>query len=118
MIRSTILTLGLLIIISSLLFTGYAIHAQNPLIFGGLVTFSYYCTCSFNYLITVSPPTAAQLVWYPMTPQFANFQLPRMGVWTLGNYSPGGVCLVYAGKSCVPVGAPIGTIGPIVGTSF
>ncbi len=118
MLKGTLTTLGLLIIVVSLIFSGYVLYAQSPLVFGGLVTNSFYCTCSGNFLLTLSPPSAAQFVWYPGTPQFANYSLPRAGVWTLGNYSPGGVCLVYVGKGCSPFGAPIGTIGPLTGTSF
>ena len=92
--------------------------AQSPLIFGGVVLNSQYCSCSGNFLLTLSAPTPGQWVWYPGTPQFANMQLPRMGVWSLGLYTPGGACLGPSGKGCAPIGAPIGTIGPITGTSF
>ena len=118
MFRSALITFGILIIITSLIFTGNIAYAQNPFIFGGFVVNSFFCACSGNFLITLSPPTPGQWVWYPGTPQFSNFQLPRAGIWTLGSYSPGGICLVPAGVGCSPFGAPIGTIGPLTGTSF
>lgn len=118
MTRSVILTLGILIIVTAVIFSGYSVYAQNPLIFGGFVTNSFYCNCSNTFLLTLSPPTPGQWVWVPGTPQFANFQLPRAGVWALGNYSPGAICTIFVGKGCAPFGAPIGTIGPLTGTSF
>lgn len=104
--------------IMSLVFSGYVAYAQSSLVFGGFVTNSFYCACSNNFLLTLSAPTNAQLLWFPGTPQYREFSLPRSGVWTLGMYSPGGVCLIPAFDGCAPFGAPIGTIGPIAGTSF
>jgi len=118
MFRSTLLTLGILIIITSLLFFGYTSFAQSPFIFGGFILNSFYCTCSHNFLLTLSVPSASQYVWRPGTPQFANYRLPSAGVWTLGQYTPGGVCLIWVGKGCSPYGHPVGTIGPIAGTSL
>ena len=92
--------------------------AQSPNIFGGLVTSVIPCTCSNAFLVTVSPPVPGQFVYQIGTPQFAWGNITRPGVWTLGVYNPGGVCLVYVGKGCSPFGAPIGTITPIVGTSL
>jgi len=90
--------------------------------FGGFVSSSYYCNCSFNFLLTFTPaampPGTFQLMYQTGTPQYPNFQLPRPGVWALGLYSPGGTCLQWAGKICVPIGLPIGTITPTVGTSL
>ena len=100
------------------IFYTYTIYAQSPFVFGGIVQTSIFCTCSGGFLLTLGPPTTKQLMWYPGTPQFANAQLPRPGVWTLGLYSPGGVCTMYVGKGCAPSGAPVGTIGPITGTSL
>ena len=117
MLRSTLITFGILVIITSLLFTGYVTYAQSPLIVGGFIVNSFYCACSGNFLLTLSPPTPGQWIWNPSTPQFSNFQLPRAGVWTVGNFSPGGICMV-PGTPCTPFGTPIGTISPIVGTSF
>jgi len=91
--------------------------AQTPNIFGGFVTISKFCECSGNFLLTISSPVGGQFIYQPGTPQFPYGSLPRMGVWTLGIYSPGAVCLV-PGKPCEAFGLPIGTITPIVGTSL
>lgn len=116
--RGIIATIGILVIVTSFTFVGYKASAQMPFIFGGFITKTFFCSCSGNFLLTLSAPTPGQWVWYPGTPQFANNQLPRAGVWTLGLYKPGGVCLIWVGKACAPFGVPAGTIGPITGTSF
>ena len=117
-IKKIIFSIGIVILGIFGIVSGYSLHAQSPLVFGGLVLNSQYCACSGNFLLTLSGPTPGQWVWYPSTPQFANFQLPRSGVWTLGTYTPGGVCLVPSGDGCAPFGVPIGTISSTVGTSF
>ncbi len=100
----------------------YTINAAGPsngFPFGGFVALSLPCTCTpGSFLLTVGPPLGGQFVYVSGTPQFSNMQLPRAGVWVLGTYSPPGICMIYAGKSCVPLGAPLGTIMPTVGTSF
>lgn len=90
-------------------------HALN---FGGMVTTSIFCTCSGNFLLNITPPVGGQFLYQPGTQSFLNFNLPRAGVWALGLYTPGGVCLMWAGESCKPFGAPVGTISPVVGTSL
>lgn len=86
--------------------------------FGGFITSSVLCTCSGTWLLTVGPPVGGFFV-YANTPQFPYAQLPRPGVWVLGLYEPGGVCLMWYGPTCGPASAPvIGTITPIVGTSL
>ena len=89
--------------------------------FGGFVASSIPCTCSAGFLLTVvpfPPPIGGQFVYQIGTPQLAWFMLPSPGVWTLGEYSPGGICLIFIGKGCAPIGVPIGTILPIVGTGL
>ncbi len=82
--------------------------------FGGFVVNSVPCTCIGqwgDFLLTVGPPSAGQYLFrYTSTFQFAFYQLPRAGVWVLGTFSPPGVCLMQAGKICVPYGFPYGTI--------
>ncbi len=89
-------------------------NAQVP--FGGLVTASIFCPCSGNFLLTLGPPFEAQLVYYMGVQSFLHYNLPRPGVWVVGNFSPFGMCLT--GTFCTPFGAPIGTILPMVGTSL
>jgi len=100
------------------LFAFLLLQAQSPNFFGGFVTTSIYCTCSNNFLLTIGPPVGGQFIYQPGTPQYPYHSLPRAGVWALGLYSPGGICLMFVGKGCSPFGAPIGTITPIVGTSL
>lgn len=92
-------------------------EAQNPFNFGGLVVFSYFCTCSGNFLLYITPPKDGFFSWN-FGPQYANYMLPSEGVWTLGLYEPFGICLIYVGESCEEFIRPDGTITPIVGTSF
>lgn len=87
--------------------------------FGGRVLAAIPCTCSGNLLMTVSPPMGGQFVYFPGTQAYMNYNLGlSTGMWALGLYTPGGVCLQFVGKGCVPFGAPIGTISPTVGTSL
>jgi len=97
----------------------YISSGQSVNIFGGLVTFSMYCPCSQNFLITISGPVGGQFIFYPLTPQFSYNRLPSTGMWALGLYEPGGQCVIPAcSGNCCPWGLPIGTITPIVGTSL
>lgn len=87
--------------------------------FGGKVISAIPCPCSGSFLLTLSPPTAGQYIYYPGTQRYLNFNLPQIGVWAVGLYTPGGICLIPSGKSgCAPLGVPIGTITPTVGTSL
>lgn len=97
----------------------YTMSAEGFLPFGGFVTLSMPCTCTpGSFLLTVQLLAPGQYVYVSGVPQSANMQLPRAGVWVIGLFSPPGICMMYAGKSCVPMGVPIGTILPKAGTSF
>ncbi len=100
-----------------LIFSPLGVSAQSPFNFGGFVVLSLYCNCSNTFLLFVTPPKSG-FFSYKGTPQFANYMLPTTKVWTLGLYSPVGVCLIYVGKACKQFIRPKGTITPIVGTSF
>lgn len=109
------------ICVAALILTLTSVYTMNAagLPFGGFVAVSLPCTCTpGSFLITVGPPLGGQFVYVSGVPQYANMQLPRAGVWSVGMYSPAGVCMIYSGKSCVPLGVPIGTITPFTGTSF
>lgn len=87
--------------------------------FGGMVSFVQPCTCSCGAVVVVGPPRGGPFLYCPgFTRVYEYFQIPRVGVWLLGLYSPGGTCLIWVGKLCVP--APIQPIGTIImtGTSF
>lgn len=86
--------------------------------FGGMVNTAIYCTCSQNWLLYISPPVGGWLIYSPYsTFQYPNNSLPRTGVWALGLYNPGGVCMMYSGYTCTSWGNPQGTIN-FVGTSM
>lgn len=109
------LTLAVVLVFSAIFYRTQA--AGLP--FGGMVTVSIPCTCSTGmFLLTIGPPRGGQFVYQVGTQAYSNFNLPRVGVWTLGLYVPGGVCMIYAGKSCVATGLPLGTITSVVGTSL
>lgn len=105
------------VLVGSFLFFQHA-RSLGVFIFGGKVITAIPCTCSGNFLVTISPPIPGQFVYYMGTQGFQNYNMPLPGIWALGEYVPGGVCLMYAGKGCVNFGAPIGTISPLVGTSI
>ncbi len=94
--------------------------SQNYLIFGGKVTGTpFFCNCSGNFLVTISPPVPGTFVYYMGSQAFLNYNLPQPGIWALGTYTPVGVCLIYSGKGCVNAPTPVmGTISPMVGTSI
>ena len=87
--------------------------------FGGKVITAVPCTCDTgNFLVTLSPPLGGQFTYRIGTQGFLNYNLPMPGVWALGLYEPGSVCMVYVGKGCASFGAPTGWITPTVGTSL
>lgn len=91
-------------------------NAQIP--FGGIVYGSVFCPCSINFMLFISPPVPANVMYQPGPSfQYPFFQLPRTGVWTLGLYSPGGACLFFIPFGCTPVAYPAGTI-MFAGTSM
>lgn len=92
-------------------------QASGGIGFGGVVTASYPCPCSGNFLLTVVGPKGGQFVYYPGTQAFLSYNLPMVGVGVVGNYTPGGVCLIPIPYGCTTAGFPIGTISSVVGTS-
>lgn len=73
---------------------------SNP--FGGRIESVDYCTCSFGFRLDIGPPVPAEkiVVQLGLTQIFMWWQVYRTGPWTLGLWSAGGECRVYAGKSC------------------
>ena len=95
------------------------VQAASGLPFGGALLFSFFCTCSANWLITVEPlpPTFPVLLSYiPGSQAFLSYNIP-FTTWLLGEYQPGaGICSVYAGVGCFTLPTE-GLISPIVGSS-
>lgn len=120
MSRNRILLILFVVVLVAISYFGWRYtRGQVGAIFGGVVVSSVPCPCSGNFLLTISPPVGGQFVYYPGTQAYMSYNLgPTSGMWALGLYTPGGVCLVPAGKGCAPFGVPIGTITPTVGSSL
>lgn len=69
--------------------------------FGGQITAVRFCGCSANVRITVGPPVGGVFIYQPgATVLYEYGQILRSGPWVLGNWSPGGACLIPSGKGC------------------
>lgn len=91
---------------------GAASSVARPFNFGGISTSMVTCTCSGNLLIYVQDvrgPTLP-LIYQPGATVLYKYYKPTSGVNMLGQYVGGGVCLVYAGTTCVTGGSPVGTM--------
>lgn len=86
--------------------------------FGGLITISKPCACSGGYLLTVVGPVTKGtfVVQLGKSIPFLYGSFYKPGAFILGNYIPGGVCLV-PGDPCVSLPVTGGTI-TIFGTSL
>lgn len=124
-----------LILLISILFSVFLIFgvlfvrkapAGPGLPFGGLRVLTVLCTCIGSIpgsaAITItdysnSTPKPLTLLYTPGFTDTRPYYNVYSGTYLLGNYSPGAVCLIQAGKICVPaVPPPIGTM-LLVGTS-
>lgn len=87
--------------------------------FGGALLFSFYCSCSDSWLLTLQPlpPTFVTLLNYFESSQaYLSYNIP-LTTWLLGEYTSGaGVCLIPSGTGCVDVPSE-GLITPTVGSS-
>jgi hypothetical protein len=90
--------------------------------FGGQIVGLVPCTCSpvLSWTLYIRDPryqVPIGLVYYPGITLLYKLYQPRPAVNSLGRFSPGAVCLIYAGTSCVT--APIPPIGTMIqlGTS-
>lgn len=90
-----------LLIVSGAVF--YKVRAGAFLPFGGMILYTFPCTCSANLLVTVGTPRGGVFVYQPGASQiFSHFAI-HPGAWILGGFEPVGVCLQYVGKGCVPI---------------
>lgn len=84
--------------------------------FGGLITVSTPCACSGGYLLTVAGPIpGTYVVQLGTSIPFLYGSFYKPGAFILGNFVPGGVCLV-PGTPCTALPVTGGTI-TIFGTS-
>ncbi|MEK7642003.1 MAG: hypothetical protein AAB365_03365 [Patescibacteria group bacterium] len=87
--------------------------------FGGRVNRVTYCTCASSIMLDINDVRGqtVSVIYQPGASRiFSNYNVYGTGQNVLGNYSPGGSCLVYHGEDCTPEGSPSGTIYQI-GTS-
>ena len=95
------------------------VEAQVGTDFGGALLFSFFCNCSANWLLTITPlpPTFATLLTYQTGSQaFLSYNIP-ITTWLLGKYQTGaGICLIYVGTGCADLPSE-GMITPFVGSS-
>lgn len=73
--------------------------AQLNLPFGGQIQSVLYCNCTKNFLLKIGPPRgsafwASDFLFNPgQTIVYQFYQILRPGVWTLGTWEGGGVCV-------------------------
>lgn len=85
--------------------------------FGGPITFTYFCGCTANFLITIGPPTPGTLIYQPgISLLFPNGQILGVGRFILGSAVPFGVCIPLESICLAPIPATLGTIS-MVGTN-
>lgn len=98
---------------------GFWIKSSKAIIpFGGPILNVFYCPCSANLAVVVGPPSPGVFMYQPgSTIVYAFYQIFRAGPWVLGNYTPGGACLMFIPYGCAPIAYPLGTIME-VGTSL
>lgn len=107
------------LVISIFLFF-FAPHNAEALSFGGRVVSIIPCTCQIGgiaiYVAMPKPPYVGMFLWQlPITRPYL-WYVPYPKVAILGNYIPGGICMVGAPPVCVPIPL-LGTITQ-VGTSL
>lgn len=96
--------------------------------FGGPRGLTVLCTCIASSIpgsaaITLvdysnSSPKPLTLLYTPGITDLRPYGNVYAGTYLLGNYSPGAICMIQAGKICVPaIPPPVGTM-LLVGTSM
>lgn len=83
---------------------------------GGLVLYTYLCTCSYTWLIMLGPPTIGLVDYEIGTQGFASYNLPYAR-YLMGLSTRIPVCYMYIGYSCIPIVSTYGLLTPIVGSS-
>lgn len=100
-------------------FFGIWVKSTGALLgFGGQIEYIRYCTCSGNELVVLGPPTPGVYSYIPYASYvYLNGPPYHPGQWTLGAYTPGGVCLQLYEECGPDPMQPKGTIMS-VGTSL
>jgi len=92
-------------------------NGQSP--FGGQLYYSFFCSCSGNWLLTIEPlaPNYVTLLTYEEgTQAYLSYNIP-VTQYLLGFYEQGAQCQVYAGTACVTI-ASEGAVSSTVGSSI
>lgn len=93
-------------------------QAFLPLPFGGMISFTLPCPCSFGLSIAVGPPVPGKFFISAFGSRIYPFFKPTPGSWILGDYSLTPVpCLQVAFPVCVPSDFSQGVV-IIAGTSL
>lgn len=98
------------------------VSAVSTLPFGGPLLYSYFCTCSYTWLIWVGPTVSVGtsnmiLDYVPFSQGFLNYNIPYT-TNLMGKYSPSSsMCYIYYGYGCINLPVSYGMITPIVGSS-
>lgn len=101
---AVILVFALVATIGLVVWNGRDAQAATP--FGGRVTTVVFCTCSLNFLLTVSPPVGGMFIYEPFSTVVYEFhRIPVVGVWLLGLRSSATSCTVFVGKGCASLGS-------------
>ncbi|MEK7574798.1 MAG: peptidoglycan-binding domain-containing protein [Patescibacteria group bacterium] len=99
-------------------FAGKKVYALGGTPFGGRILFPFYCTCSGNWLVTLTPlpPTyVVLLTYYTGTQMYMGYNLP-FTLNAVGEYTSGSQCQMYIGYSCISLPSE-GQIGSGTGSS-
>lgn len=98
-----VLVFALIATIGLVVWNGRDAQAATP--FGGRVLNVLFCNCSFNFLLTVSPPVGGMFIYDPFSTVVYEFhRIPVVGVWLLGLRSTPTSCTMFVGKGCASIG--------------
>ena len=111
---------AIVLIILGLLLVPFMSHAAIPGIggaFGGRILAVQYCTCSFNLLLYIGPPSGGSFIYQPgISTLYKYYRVFSGGPWALGTSVGTGTCLQFAVFGCVSTG--FGSIIRKIGTSL
>lgn len=84
---------------------------SGALPFGGFVYMQK--PCNVGWALMIGPPTPGTYLYVPGASRLYLMFSPHVGHWLLGNYSPGGVCILGVCPKCIitPIDATIQMLG-------
>ncbi len=101
-------------------FSPEQVKAASGVPFGGAIVFTYYCSCSQNWLIEITPLLPSFVIflsYYEGTQAFLSYNIP-FTTWLLGEYEAGaGVCVTEPEADCGVELPSEGMISPMTGSS-